>query len=304
MRPHSHRLAALAVALCAALSTPAHAVVILDSVWEAAGGSEADWGGGFGPAIELANQPQFGPVIGFEGQFADDRHFGCTGTWLGNNADGNAMVISAAHCFSDVDVNTWTYITPAGSEFGAVGVTTHPLYDPEDDLTNGYDMAIVELDGAIEDIDAPAVLYAGHDELGYYAIAVGYGKRGTAEHGEDRKFNADSEKAAATNMIDSVEEPVEDGQGGNLLRSDFDHPDGGTSTLEGDEFPVDDYEGMIAQGDSGGSLWINTDEDWRVAGINVTTDIMQGYGMIEDFARISTQLDWILSVFPAAEYGQ
>lgn len=304
MLPRSCRIS-VGVALFLALPIhTAQAVVILDSSWEAAGGSEGDWGAGFGPAVALANAPQFDPVIGFEGQFGDDRHFGCTGTWLGNNADGNAMVLSASHCFTDIDVNAWIYVTPAGSRLGALDVSLHPLYDAEDDATNGYDIALVELDGPIEDIDAPASLYAGSDELGYYAIAVGYGKRGTGDHGEDRKFNTDSEKAAASNMIDVVEEPSADGQDGNLLRSDFDHPDGGMNTLEGDEFPNDALEGMIAQGDSGGSLWIHTGDDWRVAGVNVTTDVMLGYGMIEDFARISTQLDWILSVFPDAETGE
>jgi hypothetical protein len=299
----------LAFAASLALGTafvapPAFAVIILDSTWTEYGGSEEDWGAGFDLALELAAEPQFDAVIGFEGQFEHDRHFGCTGNWLGNNADDNAMILTAAHCIVETDINDWTYFSTGGSQFSALSAYLHPLYDHSDDATCGYDFALIELDGPIEDIAEPAVLYAGSDELSYYVVTVGYGKRGTGDYEEDRKFNADSEKAAASNVIDVAEDARDDGRGGNLLRSDFDHPDGDMSTLEGDVYPVDEYEGMMAQGDSGGSGWIITDEGWRLVGVNASTDIMYGYGMIQDHARISTQLDWVLSIYPDATLGE
>ena len=284
---------------------PAAAVVILDSTWADNGGSEEAWGEGFGPAIALANEPQFSPVVGLEGLFGDDVHFGCSGTWLGNDEADHAFILTAAHCFNaDGDFSGWDFISVGGTRLQAVAVTRHPLYDDEIDETTGYDMAIVELEGAIEDAGETAVLYAGSDEIGYVGTAVGYGTRGTAEYGEDRRFNADSDKAAAHNMIDAVEDAREDGQGGNILRSDFDGPDGQGNTLEGDAEPYDELEGMIAVGDSGGSMWIETEEGWRMAGINAATDTMGGFGMIADFARVSTQLEWIASIFPDISTGE
>jgi len=292
-------------ALAMAATGPVSAVVILDSTWADNGGSEDDWGAGFGPAIDLANEPQFSPVVGLEGLFGDDVHFGCSGTWLGNDAADHAFILTAAHCFNaEGDTSGWDFISFGGTRLQAVALTRHPLYDDAVDETTGYDMAIVELDGPIEDAGEPAVLYAGSDEIGYLGTAVGYGTRGTAEHGEDRKFNADSDKAATRNMIDVVEDARADGLGGNVLRSDFDGPDGEGNSLEGEAEPYDELEGMIAVGDSGGSMWIETEEGWRMAGVNAATDTMAGYGMIADFARVSTQIEWIDSVFPEVSTGE
>lgn len=298
-------LSSLLIVASLTLSTPAWAVVILDATWEAEGGSEAAWGEGFGSARALAAEPQFDAVVGLEGSFSGDVHFGCSSTWLGNSEDGNAFLLSAAHCFNaNLDPSVWDYVTGAGTYLQAKTITRHPLYDDDRDETGGYDMAIVELNGPIDDSGEPPVLYAGSDELSRVATMVGFGTRGTAAYGEDRKFNSTTDKAAAHNVIDIASEPEGEGDGGNLLQTDFDGPDGEGNTLEGDAAPVDALEGMIALGDSGGSLWIETEDGWRIAGVNVASDVMSGYGMIDDFARVSTQLDWIKSIFPDAQTGE
>ena len=274
----ARRLLAAAFA-ASVLATPAFAVVIREDMWEYFGGTEDDPTAGFGPYVELAAEPQYAAVLVFTA-YGDESDFGCTGTWLGNDANDHAFILTAAHCTEDA--NSWTVKTDGGTVLEAVDYFVQPAW--ETDRFSSSDVAILELEGPITDSGEPPTLYAGSDEWGYFATMVGYGARGTSLQGEDRKFKDDGFKAAAQNMID---EPY-NGQ----LSIDLDDPPDEES--DGDAIPVD-FEGTNGAGDSGGSLWIETESGWRIAGV-VSSDI--------NFARVSWNLDFILETFPDALTGE
>jgi secreted trypsin-like serine protease len=283
--------------LSLAAAGPANAVIILDSTWAEQGGAVGAEGDGFGSVKALAMQPQFCAIM----SFFDGTQIGASGTWIGNDEDGNAYVLTAAHNFGGGDdPGTWVYYTRAGAEFTGKAVHIHPNYDASSGETPGYDMAIVELNGPVKDCDAPPLLYGGHDELGQLATMVGFGSRGIGSVGQDDKYYTSEDAAAAHNIIDAVEDPDPDGKGGNQLLIDFDSEDGSTNVFEdGDAMPVDEYEGVLGSGDSGGSLWIETDEGWAIVGVNDWGDDAV-YGSTGGFGRISPQYDWVNSIFEAS----
>lgn len=283
--------------LSLAAAGPAQAVIILDSTWADQGGADGAEGDGFGAAKALAMEPQFCAIM----SFFDGEQIGASGTWIGNDQNGNAYVLTAAHNFGDGDdPDIWTYYTRAGAEFTGKAVHIHPNYDANSDETPGYDLAIVKLNGPVEDCDTPPLLYGGDDELGQRATMVGFGSRGIGSVGQDDKYYSSEDAAAARNIIDVVEDPAPDGKGGNQLLVDFDSEDGSTNVFEdGGSLPVDEYEGVLGSGDSGGSLWIETDEGWAIVGVNAWGDDAV-YGSTGGFGRISTQYDWVKSIFDAS----
>lgn len=280
---------------------PARAVIILDSTWAAQGGAVGAEGEGFEAAKALAMEPQFCAIM----SFYDGEQIGGSGTWIGNDADGTAYVLTAAHNFgTGNDPDNWSYYTRAGTEFSGKAVHIHPNYDPNSDDTPGYDLAIVELNGPVEDCDTPPLLYGGQDELGKVATMVGFGSRGIGSVGQDDKYYKSEDAAAARNIIDVVEDPAPDGKGGNQLLVDFDSEDGANNVFDNsDPMPVDDYEGVLGSGDSGGSLWIETDEGWAIAGVNAWGDDAV-YGSTGGFGRVSPQYEWIKSIFDANFTGE
>jgi hypothetical protein len=282
--------------LSLAAAGPAQAVIILDSTWADQGGAAGAEGDGFGAAKALAMEPQFCAIM----SFFDGEQIGASGTWIGNDQDGTAYVLTAAHNFGDGDdPNTWTYYTRAGAELTGKAVHIHPNYDPSSDETPGYDLAIVKLDGPVKDCAAPPLLYGGDDELGQRATMVGFGSRGIGSVGQDDKYYTSEDAAAASNIIDVVEDPAPDGKGGNQLLVDFDSEDGSTNVFEdGSSLPADRYEGVLGSGDSGGSLWIETDKGWAIVGVNGWGDDAV-YGSTGGFGRISTQSGWVKSIFDA-----
>lgn len=282
--------------LSVAAAAPAQAVILLDSTWAAEGGAVGAEGDGFGAARALAMEPQFCAIM----SFYDGEQIGGSGTWIGNDEEGNAYVLTAAHNFgTGKNPANWTYYTRAETELTGKAVHIHPNYDANSDDTPGYDMAIVVLNGPVEDCDEPPLLYGGKDELGKIATMVGFGSRGIGSVGQDDKYYTSEDAAAARNVIDVVEEPAPDGKGGNNLLVDFDKEDGSTNVFENsDPLPVDEYEGVLGSGDSGGSLWIETEEGWAIVGVNDWGDDAV-YGSTGGFGRISTQKDWIKSIFDA-----
>ncbi len=277
-------------------AAPAKAVIILDSTWADQGGAAGAEGDGFGAARALAMEPQFCAIV----SFFDGELNGGSGTWIGNDEDGNAYVLTAAHNFpGDSGPTNWFYYTRAGAELTGKALHIHPNYDPDSEDTPGYDLAIVELNGPVEDCDTPPLLYGGDEELGKLATMVGFGSRGIGSVGEDDKYYSSKDAAAARNIIDVVEDPAPDGKGGNQLLVDFDSEDGSTNVFEdGSSLPADEYEGVLGSGDSGGSLWIETDEGWAIVGVNAWGDD-EVYGSTGGFARVSKQYDWVKSIFDA-----
>lgn len=281
------------LALCAslALPLPARAVIILDSTWSENGGAEGAESAGFDAHIALAEQPQFAAIFGLH----NGETYAGSGTWIGNDDEGYGYILTAAHNFdAEPDPGSWTYWSRAGTAYDGLEVYIHPGYDPNDDSTSGYDMAIVVLDAPVTDAGPAPQLYAGTDELGAVLTMVGFGSRGIGSVGEeDAYYDFDAEPpAAARNVVDEV-----DGENGeNNLIVDFDSEDASSSVM-GDATPIDPLEGILGSGDSGGPAWIETTSGWAIAGTNTWGDDAV-YGSISGFSRVSTQLDWIGSIYP------
>jgi len=220
-----------AICLIAAIfATPAKAVVILDSTWKSNGGSKGHEAAGFAAHFVLANQPQFASKVGLW----DGDQYGGSGTWIGNDDEGHAYILTAAHNFGGGGgASSWTYFTSSGEEFDGLEVTLHPKYNEKDDGTEGYDMAIVKLDGTIDDAgDAPCI-YIGGSEKGKVGTIVGFGSRGIGSTGQQDKFyEVDDPAAAARNVIDHVEGT----DAGNILEVDFDKEDGSANAFEDGDF--------------------------------------------------------------------
>ncbi|MEY4871549.1 MAG: hypothetical protein RLZZ563_879 [Pseudomonadota bacterium] len=281
----------LALAATLALSQPAQAVIILDSTWAENGGAEGAEAEGFDAHIALAEQPQFAAIFGLH----NGETYAGSGTWIGNDDEGYGYILTAAHNFgAEPDPASWTYWSRAGTAYQGVEVYIHPSYDPNDDSTTGYDMAIVVLDAPVTDAGPAPKLYAGDQELGEVLTIVGYGSRGIGSVGEeDAYYDFDVEPpAAARNVVDEV-----DGENGeNNLIVDFDSEEADSNVM-GDANPIDPLEGILGSGDSGGSAWIETTSGWAIAATNTWGDDAV-YGSISGFSRVSTQLDWIGSIFP------
>ena len=290
----------LLIPICIAIAAsafPARAVVILDSTWKANGGSKGHETAGFSTQFALADERQFAGKVGLW----DGEEYGGSGTWIGNDKDGHSYILTAAHNFGGGgDASTWTYYTSSGQELEGLQVSIHPKYDEKSEDTEGYDMAIVKLDDTIDDAGKAPCIYSGRSEKGKVGTMVGFGSRGIGSTGQQDKFyESEDPSAAAHNVIDNVEGIYE----GNVLEVDFDKEDGSINTFEeGDAKPVDQYEGILGSGDSGGGFWIKAAGQWCIAGVNDYGDDSV-YGSISGFARLSTQTSWISSVFSGAKFG-
>lgn len=276
------------------LAMPAGAVVVLDSTWEANGGAEGAESDGFAAHIALAEAPEFASIIGLW----DGEQYGGSGTWIGNDADGHGYVLTAAHNFDgDADPAKWVYYTTGGAEFQGIALSIHPAYADAGDDFGGADLAVVMLDGPVTDAGQAPYLYGGRDEVRRVATITGFGSRGIGSVGEADEYYADEVAAAARNVIDAVE-----GKDGlDQLLVDFDSEAGDANALDGDALPVDEYEGILGSGDSGGSTWIETAEGWAIAGVNSWGDDAV-YGSVSAMTRVSTQIGWITSVAPPARF--
>ncbi len=295
----------LAALLLACAAPGAHAVVITEAAWRAAGGSDRDWAKGFEAHDALAAEPQFKAMVAFR---QDDSEWGvASGVWIGN-ANGRAFILTAAHVVTD---GTEAHQLEARSSGGTIrrGVTyhVHPGWNNEVDTRSGMDLAILELDGPIEDAGPAPALYGGRSERGKRAVMIGAGTHGVAPFGHGWRFGPEHGAAmsAAENVIDRVT-PLraggESGDWGNHLSIDLDQPNGPGKNRLGDASPVSLLEGVLAPGDSGGSLWVNFNGRWRIVGVNSAGDPGADYQDLSHFARVSAHKAWIRSVLPSARF--
>lgn len=293
------------MALALAAAAPAHAVVILEDTWRAEGGSDEDWSAGFSAHDALAAQPQFRAMVALT---QDEREWGvASGVWLGN-AGGSAYVLTAGHVVTDgTRPNQITVRTTGGAVLRCVEFFVHPGWNNEVNTRGGVDMAIMRLDGPITDAGPPPALYGGRHERGRRAVLAGYGTHGVAPMGHGMRFGPEhgERMTAAENVIDVVQ-PIllggQHGDWGNSITIDLDQPNGPGKNRTGDVEPISRLEGILAPGDSGGSLWVNFDGRWRLVGVNSSGDPGASYQDVSNFARITTQKAWIRQVFPGARF--
>ncbi len=295
----------VALALACLAAPAAQAIVIVEQTWRAHGGSDADWSRGFDAHEALAAQPQFKPMVSIT---QDDREWGvASGVWIGN-AGGHAYILTAGHVVTDGTQPSQLRIrTSGGVELHCLEYFVNPLWNNRVDERGGMDMAILRLDRAITDSGPPPALYSGRHERGMRVVLAGYGTRGVAPFGHGQRFGADHGLTllAAENVVDRVEPIVlagPHGDWGNYLEIDLDQPNGPGKNRMGDAAPVSPLEGILAPGDSGGSLWANFNGHWRLIGVNSSGDPGAAYQDVSNFARITTQKAWIRSIFPTARF--
>lgn len=295
----------MAAASFIALAAPAHAVVILEDTWRAEGGSDEDWAAGFGAHEALAAQPQFRAMVALS---QDGREWGvASGVWIGNGG-GHAYILTAGHVVTDgTRPNQISVRTTGGTVLRCLEYFVHPGWNNQVDTRGGVDMAILKLDGPITDAGEAPALYSGRNERGRRAVLAGYGTHGVAPMGHGMRFGPDhgARMTAAENVIDVVQ-PVrlggQFGDWGNTISIDLDQPNGPGKNRTGAAEPVSPLEGVLAPGDSGGSLWVDFDGHWRLVGVNSSGDPGASYQDVSNFARITTQKQWIRSIFPGARF--
>lgn len=186
------------------------------------------------------------------------------------------------------------------------------------DYGDANDLCLVKLSTPIG--LTPVGLYDTDDEaLGRDVWFCGFGDYSQRPGNNPDLF---SRKHAIKNILDRKRSGFTSASGGvhypgGLLAFDFDDPDGVINAL-GDRFVSTDeallgpgtsmagaldFEGTTVEGDSGGPLFVNKDGVWKLAGVlSGGADIPiedhedSSYGDISIFIRVSTSVEWIISV--------
>ena len=216
-------------------------------------------------------------------------HSGGTGTLLTSE-----WVITAAHVVAGVSS---TNFTAGGVTRSSSAIFVNPGYNPSD-LGNGMDIALIRLSTAITNTDT-YWLYSGTDELSQIGTAIGFGETGTGLTG--RVPGSGGTKRAGHNALDEYLDSRE-----TVFLTDFDSGDANDNFI-GDATP-EDLEFNVAPGDSGGSLMLFQNGQWKVAGITSFYANLDGvtngdYGDFSGFMRINSagNKEWIEQVTAVPE---
>ncbi len=277
------------------LMRPAGAVIVLDRTWRSEGGRPGHEKEGFRAHEALAEQSQFAPVIALSTDGGEEWGIG-SATWLGNFG-GNAWLLSASHLFTrDDSVLDYTFRAPDGTPCRGDRQIRHPLFNADNDETTGYDVVLIRIRGPMNGGGPAPLLYGGIREQGAPVVMVGYGARGIGSIGQNDAYDGPSgSKAAATNVVhetmDLVQPPLRTGDRGNWLSVKLRREAEGAGRLDG----------LLASGDSGGSLWMQTPAGWAVVGVNANGG--DQYDDYSFFARVSGLRPWLTSHVPGLRFG-
>ena len=233
----------------------------------------------------------------------------CTGSLLN---DGQSL-LTAAHCLTDNDGNpvasninaTWELATNNVSESSA-DVTIHPMYNG--DLTDGYDIAIVQFDTPIVFAVPRYDIYRKTDggEIGVETVKVGYGRSGFGNTGDTTSSGT---KRFGKNKYEDDGLGSGDGDIGinsvggitnsqtqltydfdsnfrnlNLSGNDSDHDAFQFFFPRSEDLGFGDDEVGAAPGDSGGPSFVFDDGEWLIAGVT-------SYGLRLVFTESGTSSD-------------
>jgi|GEM_PF-1342028 len=222
--------------------------------------------------------------------------------WSGGLASGvyigDGWVLTAAHVAEaastfDFTINDTIYTS---SE-----VYTYASWDGS--AANGNDIALIQLGTDVEGV-SPALLYDpgsgdGSELLGSVATYTGYGKTGDGSSGATGSAGT---FVGGQNLIESFGGTTFlRGYSDSVFFSDFDNPDNTFDGLPWSENTALDYEYLIASGDSGGGVFIESDGQEYLVGINSFVLALDGdpnsdYGDISGATYIPDYYDWILGL--------
>jgi len=250
---------------------------------------------------QLGQSPQFAAAGGLF-MLEKDNHFYLFSCTLINPR----TILTAAH--SDVSLKSishcksfWGSSFKQSTEWAFLSsYLKHPHYDPNN-LTN--DIALASLSERILTVE-PAKLHSNPNDVnGETGYAVGFGTTGTGLIGG---VFSDEKKRGMQNRIEFSSQPEH--SFANYLTV-FDSPWGCSYALA-NQFGISNrpfllpFEGTIGDGDSGGPLYILTEQgNWEVVGISSFSYSPQvhhddTYGSVAGFLRVADYIDWIQANSP------
>lgn len=200
-------------------------------------------------------------------------------------------VLTAQHFVQDTSV--WKF---GDNFYQTKRVIKHPKIEPgaEETQWDGWDMALIELEEAVLDIE-PATRYYGNQELGQTITKIGYGYIGNGKTGMDNPRK--QLKLGGQNVIDAIGGTFENREfSTNVMVCDFDSPESAEFNRFGSPTPLE-LEIGGSKGDSGGGVFMEVDEQMVFVGIvsgALNREIK--YGAVMAFARVSTANKWIDTV--------
>ncbi len=223
---------------------------------------------------DLANESRFAPVgeIIINGGSSQ-----ASGTVINNN-----FVLTSAHVLDGANSVTFSV---DGSSYTTTEWIIHHQWTGN--FSNGHDIALVKFAGGLGGASVANLWTGGTSLTGMEGINVGFGKSGTAVTGA---VNQSGTKRAGKNNIDLY-------SGGQLYQDfdDLNNADGinflGTSNQLGLEY-------LIAGGDSGGGLFIESGGTTYLAGIHSYVADNNGNNFYNDITistSVSDYSSWISS---------
>lgn len=256
----------------------------------------------------------------------------CSGALL----SGGRYVLTAAHCADDFNVMTvefGVYNDVAKATRGAATAHVHASWTGT--LGTGADMAIIELDAPVTDIQGFNISTT--NNVGSQMLIMGYGTTGTGDASGNPNWNEWGWAHYGWNEADvgivAFDEAHTPGNGwtydGDEYVFDFDNGTVRNNTLQrlansaGASFSsstgLGADEALIAGGDSGGPDFVWNGSEWLVAGVHswgwqfcqgritpscdVNSAVSSSYGDLSGSTAVYAQAAWINSVVAVPEPG-
>jgi len=200
-------------------------------------------------------------------------------------------VLTAAHFLQDSSV--WKF---GDNFYKTKRIIRHPKLTPDAQETqfSGWDMALVELEYPVLDIE-PAVRYYGDKELVQTITKIGYGYIGNGKSGMENPRK--QEKLGGQNVVDAIGGTFENREfSTSVMVCDFDTPENEEFNHFGSPIPLE-LEIGGSKGDSGGGIFMEDNGEFVLVGIvSGALNRQVKYGSVMALARVSKANGWIDSV--------
>ena len=214
---------------------------------------------------------------------------------------GDGWVLSAAH-FTPGNGGRANVTLPSGQIIGA-DVFRNPGWTGS--FNAGGDFALLELD--VTPIGLPTIdLFSGRSsELnGQTVTFFGYGDTGNGTSGTSLTSSSDGTLHAGQNVVNQIGGNLPGNTSGTFSSQvvffDFDRPSSASDNPLGTAVPLT-YEAMVADGDSGGGVFISSNGTTRLVGVNsllfgINERPPASYGSVAGVSTLDGELPWIAQV--------